>query len=151
MGLDMYLYLRKYESNFSDNNLSYPYELRELENNNRKRNFLSKDTRYQVGYWRKANAIHNWFVKNCANGEDDCKPIYVPTDKLVELLKLVKEVLQDHSKASELLPTCEGFFFGGQEYDEWYFNDLEYTKDLLEKVLDVIGKYRYDIYYQASW
>ena len=21
----------------------------------------------EVGYWRKANAIHNWFVKNCQN------------------------------------------------------------------------------------
>jgi len=26
----------------------------------------------QVGYWRKANAIHNWFVENIQDGEDDC-------------------------------------------------------------------------------
>ena len=26
-----------------------------------------------VGYWRKANHIHKWFVDNVQNGEDDCK------------------------------------------------------------------------------
>ena len=26
----------------------------------------------QVGYWRKANAIHNWFVKNVQGCVDDC-------------------------------------------------------------------------------
>ena len=26
----------------------------------------------QVGYWRKANQIHNWFVENVQDGEDDC-------------------------------------------------------------------------------
>jgi len=27
----------------------------------------------QVGYWRKANQIHNWFVENVQDGEDDCR------------------------------------------------------------------------------
>lgn len=27
----------------------------------------------QVGYWRKANHIHNWFVENVQDGEDDCR------------------------------------------------------------------------------
>lgn len=26
----------------------------------------------EVGYWRKANQIHNFFVENVQNGEDDC-------------------------------------------------------------------------------
>jgi len=25
-----------------------------------------------VGYWRKDNHIHQWFVKNCQGGVDDC-------------------------------------------------------------------------------
>ena len=25
-----------------------------------------------VGYWRKANAVHKWFVDHVQNGEDDC-------------------------------------------------------------------------------
>ena len=27
----------------------------------------------EVGYWRKANQIHNWFVKNVQKDQDDCK------------------------------------------------------------------------------
>lgn len=47
---------------------------------------------YQVAYWRKANAIHNWFVKECGNGIDECQPIYVSEEKLRELLDICKEV-----------------------------------------------------------
>ena len=28
--------------------------------------------RYEVLMWRKANAIHNWFVQNVQKGVDDC-------------------------------------------------------------------------------
>ena len=27
---------------------------------------------FNVGYWRKANAIHNWFVENVQKYDDDC-------------------------------------------------------------------------------
>lgn len=27
----------------------------------------------EVGYWRKVNAVHNWFVENVQCGEDDCQ------------------------------------------------------------------------------
>jgi len=36
-------------------------------------------------YWRKANAIHKWFVDNLADGVDDCRPLWVSTDHLKEL------------------------------------------------------------------
>ena len=26
-----------------------------------------------VAYWRKANAIHSWFVENCQDGVDECQ------------------------------------------------------------------------------
>lgn len=26
-----------------------------------------------AGYWRKANAIHRWFVDNVQHGDDDCR------------------------------------------------------------------------------
>ena len=47
--------------------------------------FLSKipvsqrieDTNYEnceeVAYWRKFNALHNWFVQNCQDGVDECQ------------------------------------------------------------------------------
>jgi hypothetical protein len=47
-----------------------------------------------VMYWRKANAIHKWFVDNVQNGVDDCKEYYVEREQLEELLKLCKEIVK---------------------------------------------------------
>ena len=57
-----------------------------------------------VGYWRKANAIHGWFVNECQEGVDECQKSYVPRDKLQELMELCKEVLINKDRAEELLP-----------------------------------------------
>ena len=158
MGLDMYLYAEKYESCGSwHNNYEkkkknfYPKKLESFQNNIDQRNFLSKEVFYQIGYWRKANALHKWFVDNCAEGEDDCRKVYVSKEQLESLLSLCEEILKDHSKANELLPTQSGFFFGGLEYDEWYFQDLKYTRDLIKSILDANILKEYEIYYQASW
>lgn len=123
----------------------------------------------KVGYWRKANQIHNWFINNCTeNGEDDCKEMYVDREQLEELLKTVNLVLnstklvkgkihngtrdglimENDKIAKELLPTQEGFFFGDNEYDECYYEDLKTTKKLLEEVLKETDG---DFYYRASW
>jgi len=47
-----------------------------------------------VGYWRKANAIHNWFIEECAHGEEDTMRVYVPKEKLHELYNLCDLVLK---------------------------------------------------------
>lgn len=48
----------------------------------------------QVGYWRKANQIHNWFVKHVQDGEDDCAYHHECTrEVLEELLETCKTVL----------------------------------------------------------
>ena len=162
MGLDMYMYIRKSESVSSWQNdykekISgfYPPEFENFQNKIAERNFLSKDTMYQVGYWRKSNAIHNWIVNNCANGIDNCQEVYMSKSNLQDLLDTCKEVLSDHSKAGDLLPTQDGFFFGGTEYDEWYFKDLNYTVELLTDVLKFLddnkGYPYYTVIYQASW
>lgn len=159
MGLDMYLYLRKHDYKSQhrfDNPTSnlYPEELKDFEKEISERNFASIFTNvdYQVGYWRKANAIHNWFVEQCADGVDNCQDILVPIEKAEELKALCEEVLKDHNKAKELLPTCDGFFFGTTEYDDWYFEDLEYTIDILGKVIEFVKSHDdYRIVYCASW
>lgn len=160
MGLDMYLYLEKYEScsryndDFEEKKKGfYPEELEAF--NVIDRNFMSKETLYQIGYWRKANAIHSWIVKRCADGEDECQRIWVSTNALEELLEVTKKVLANHDLADQLLPTEDGFFFGSQDYDDWYFDDLVYTKELIEKLLKFMSDEKmhrtYDIIYQASW
>lgn len=156
MGLDMYLYLRKYDSDLSHDldkvQDFYPQELLEIGKKHTKRNFLSKTTEYQVGYWRKANAVHKYFVDNVADGVDDCKPMWVSDVTLKKLKNLCDAVLKDHDKAAKLLPTCEGFFFGGTEYDDWYFDDLKYTSELLGDILEFLkDNPSYDVTYEASW
>ena len=82
---------------------------------------------------------------------------YGNAEQLEELLKLCREVLANHSKAVELLPTTDGFFFGSTEYDEYYFSDIEDTADILEKTLGFLDDrehhkdYNWRIIYQASW
>jgi hypothetical protein len=59
------------------------------------------------------------------------------------------KVIKDPSTAKELLPTQDGFLFGGTDYDEWYRDDIEYTKKVLEQLFaeDPDGQY----YYSSSW
>ena len=59
--------------------------------------------------------------------------------------------------AKELLPTdIEGCFFGSEEYNDWYFEELEDTKKVLDKVLAYEktaedGHHFDGFYYQSSW
>ena len=46
-----------------------------------------------VGTWRKANAIHAWFIANCADGMDDCQDVQVTEDHMNELLRVCNLVL----------------------------------------------------------
>lgn len=106
----------------------------------------------EVGYWRKANHIHNWFVQNVQGGRDECQRAYVSEEDLEKLLNICKEVLADHSKAPELLPTTSGFFFGGTDYDEYYYQDVQDTINIIEPLLKELEENSMgDIYYQSSW
>ena len=154
MGLDMYLYASKYESRSKwreedKKERFYPKELKELTEKQWEHNFLSKDTNYQIGYWRKFNALHHYIVENFADGEDDCRLIYLYRERIEQILQVLKTIKQDKSRANELLPTQSGFFFGSTDYDEWYWEDVEYSIELFETVLKLPKEY--SIYYQASW
>jgi len=60
------------------------------------------------------------------------------------------KVLKDPTVAEELLPSQSGFFFGGTDYDEWYWQDLVNTVVMLEPLLKQKDNYG-DLYYSASW
>lgn len=119
----------------------------------------------QVGYWRKANEIHNWFVENVQNGEDDCDYHNECTREILEdLLHTCKTVLDscattyrdgkvviDSSVAEELLPRCRGFFFGGDGYDEYYVSDIVDTIKILEDVLATTDFETQMVFYISSW
>lgn len=111
-----------------------------------------------VGYWRKANAIHAWIVKNVQEDEDDCKEYFFPEDKIKELLKLCKAIkkasilekgkIKNPLTAKKLLPTQAGFFFGSEDYDEYY---LECIEDTIKILTEALKDSKADYYYQSSW
>lgn len=112
-----------------------------------------------VAYWRKANAIHKWFVDNCGDGDDNCKEYGVSVEDIETLVGLCKSILNTpedkrEEVARETLPTQSGFFFGGTEYGEYYYEDLENTIDMLEpiiKEMETESSVESWLTYRASW
>lgn len=159
MGLDMYLEARKYISNYNfeierkGENAEYHAVIEAIGASKMVTpDVPSVEVKINVMYWRKANQIHNWFVQTLANGVDECQPIYLERENLVELLNLCKQVALQPANAREALPTAAGFFFGSTEYDEWYMRDIKDTIEGLERVLKVIPEgERWSFVYQASW
>jgi hypothetical protein len=201
MGLDMYLYAEKYVSKASDSLVErFPeyaedktiYEIVDnlIGQGLPTPQFGGMTISRCVGYWRKANGIHGWFVRELANGVDECQRIRVDKEDLVRLrdqclvtlsnrseatpnaedskvinlseanLDVVKSISDEFKRQGELknsntiilddpLAPTAGFFFGGTEKDEWYYQDIEYTVDTINSLLANDGAW--DYYYQASW
>lgn len=89
----------------------------------------------EVVYWRKANAIHGWFDRRLW-GVEDAAEYRVSRNDLEELVSVCETVIGDHSRAEELLPCTDGFFFGSQEYDDYYFEVVERTARELRRLLE---------------
>jgi hypothetical protein len=102
-----------------------------------------------MGYWRKANQIHNWFVANVQEGKDECQEACVSREQLTELREVCQKILDNNELAEKLLPTASGFFFGGTEYDQWYFNDIEETIKIIDNAL--LMPKQWDFNYRSSW
>ena len=113
----------------------------------------------ELGYWRKANQIHRWFVDNVQGGEDNCRPYYVEKTDLEKLKKVCQKVIsrsenfkEDWHKIAHIdLPVGEGFFFGDYEYNDYYIDQLRSTVETITKILKHPMLNELDIYYQSSW
>lgn len=95
MGLDMYLTRKKYiGGNYEHNEVEGTIEIssrgKKIPIDLNKVTYIDE----QVGYWRKANAIHKWFVDNVQEGNDDCKSYYLSSEQLGMLLNLCKQVIE---------------------------------------------------------
>jgi hypothetical protein len=121
-------------------------------------------------YWRKANAIHSWFVSEVQDGEDECRPHDVSFKQLTELstlcqrtidqlqtVKMVQKEVPDHVHNSLKTMTVEmyditpeelqisptsGFFFGSSDIDEGFVKYLQHTIDSIAE-LDPTADYEY--------
>lgn len=154
MGLDMYLYAERYlpgpQLDFGDEVKGNATAIAELAGLPMAGDFTGIYVRSQLAYWRKANAIHQWFVRNVQGGEDECKPHHVSRRQLTILRDNCQIVLDDPSLAEEYLPTVDGFFFGSTEMDEYYFNDLRSTISQIDFAL-MAAPEDSSFIYEASW
>lgn len=123
---------------------------------------------YEVIYWRKANAIHAWFVRTVQDNVDDCGTYPVTHEQLKELLDLCKETVKalenatpietknqkvltpdglideevsiyDPKVVEGLLEPTGGFFFGNTDIDQWYVDSLKNTIHLLEVEMESVN------------
>lgn len=178
MGLDMYLTASRGAYGYSGKDPFYDQikEFVPFESGN-----LDKiQIKAEIGYWRKANQIHKWFVDNVQDGEDDCREYWVPREGLIELRAICEEVLaaskmvsgnvrvsstltengwepnykegkivEDPATALEKLPPCTGFFFGRDNIDELYIQDLKDTIEIVDRCLELDDCWEFE--YQSSW
>ena len=161
MGLDMYLRASEYVSrndwgrdedgsirDTPNKAFKAIVEAFELEDVIDKTGFAGISVDFPMGYWRKANQIHNWFVQNVQDGEDNCGSYYVTREQLEQLKETCIEVLANKELAEDLLPTGAGFFFGSTTYDEYYYGDLNDTIGIITRCLES----KFDGFeYQSSW
>ena len=154
MGLDMYLFATQPgvtvedAAKGSEKMSDEEYEKTEPENR----------PLVRMAYWRKANQIRGWFDRHIPGGAANCKYREVSKELLEKLLKTclaVKEnsrlvkgtppagspssscprIIEDPTIAEGMLPTTEGFFFGSQDYDEYYLDDILSTISQLKEIL----------------
>ena len=153
MGLDMYLYKKHYVKNW-DWMADHEKHTISIKKGKKKLDHIKPDricyVMEQVMEWRKFNALHKWFVDNVQEGVDDCKESFVDESDLKMLLETLTYVLENKDSAETILPTAQGFFFGSDDFYEYYWEEVKSTiiqlKDLLEE--DNKGA---SFYYRSSW
>jgi hypothetical protein len=110
-----------------------------------------------VVYWRKANAIHAWFVENCQDGVDECQDTPVHPEQLAALHSTCRAALTayqggDLTSAGEILTPRSGFFFGSTDVDEWWAQDVEYTAREIERIITAAARIGgVEFFYHSSW
>ena len=155
MGLDMHLSKRTYVKNWDHHPQEKRFSIIVFQGGEPYDNIKPERVEYiieDIGYWRKANHIHKWFVDNVQGGDDDCGEYYVPREDLAALLELCYEVKDNPDDAHKILPRQEGYFFGSDEYDEYYMEQVQYTIDIIEPLLKELDSCPdAEIYYSSSW
>lgn len=146
MGLDMYLSAKRYLFSFNEHDKALADKIdAEVGLNSLGR---TKEISREAFYWRKAWAIHHWFVMNAQYGEDDCKEYWVERNKLGELLDILKKVDENPSLAEDILPLQAD----DDQGKEWELEQVRRTIPALDKLLtDENLKEHWDFYYQSSW
>lgn len=158
MGLDMFIYkVRK-----TDHSVK---ELSKLDNNPKEDDpaiaeFLPLYTPFesmpdyksifkQVAYWRKFNALHQWFVTHVQLGIDNCNLYELDQDVLRSCHDILEEAF--YKKNHYILPPTQGFFWGSTEIDDYYWNNVEEAIQTISHLIDDTDWATERLFYQSSW
>jgi hypothetical protein len=146
MGLDMYLSAKRYLWNISDDDKALAEKIgAEVGGESLGQ---TKEVAREAFYWRKAWAIHHWFVINAQNGDDNCREYWVSRDLLRELLDTLQRVDKNPSLTEDILPLQADDADG----IEWELEQVRRTIPALQKLInDESIKDHWDFYYQSSW
>lgn len=110
----------------------------------------------QAGYWRKANHIHNWFVENVQDGEDDCRYHHeVTEEKLKELLDVCNTVLNSCQLVSGQIENGYNFDDNGNKVYNYIEGNVVADPSVAMKLLPTqsgffFGGTSYDEWYVAD-
>lgn len=109
----------------------------------------------EIKYWRKFNALHGWFIDNCADGDNDRMGMFVSHEQIRELCKLLR-----HLKHELILVDGEvrnGYTFNEKGEQVWIkeqgkvIKNSELAKEFLPtKAGFFFGSYDYDEYYYKN-
>lgn len=133
MGLDMYLSKKSYVKSWSHNEKNHVVTVK-FDGKSRP-DIKPKRISYveeEVMYWRKANHIHAWFIRECADGEDNCQPVYVGVSQLEELRDLCVRVqaILDKAEKTKVVSVKVGWRNG----EDWFKDVNTYEDDVVEEV-----------------
>ena len=90
----------------------------------------------EIAYWRKHNRLHGWMEelwreKTGEEGDFNCEELQL---ELIDITNLEKAILKNK------LPQTEGFFFGGdsyEDYEEYYMvDDLKFVKEARQAIME---------------
>lgn len=134
MGLDMYLYAEKYVGEYDyvnepsggvtkQNNPDYD-KANLLVSNMPTGEFGGITITKCVAYWRKANAVHGWIVRELADGVDECQRIYMDREDLIRLRDACVEGLVDRDKAKPTNSSTKSFSLDKAKNPEDVLNNL---------------------------
>jgi hypothetical protein len=184
MGLDMYFYKKTYVKNWDFMGAKERHQIGVKLGDEFRKDIKPERITFiteEVGYWRKFNALHRWFIMNCADGIDVCQEIPVTIKKIKDVLDVLNEVktilnksglavklvndfngesfenvYEREQEVRNILPPTQGFFFGGIEIDEWFKMSVEESIKIFTEVLkdeEISQSYGSfsEFYYRASW
>jgi len=124
-----------------------------------------KELTAEIGYWRNAEQIHRWFVRNVQGGKDECEKYYVSRNQLKGLKAACQQVLDptyeddsgrlnDNDQRFVGLDDCDyddyKAFEDHQGYGDLYYKKLERTLKIIEIALAAMSE-GWGVSYKSAW